>query len=237
MPTISFLPANNILLGTAPEPEPTTLNVPNWWKEQTALADNNQALINGSYKFTVKKCQAIFDALATGYVLKAPIDIFIDSKGEKHDVQVPTDWKNVLPLVISGHPREQVSMMPINKSIFMPDILRVHPLWVVKTPPGYSTLFLPPMHGEDLPIQAVPAVVDTDTFTSDGHLSFLVKRGFNGIIKQGTPIVQILPFKREDWDHEICDYDALEIERQRKKVRSTFANGYRTKFWSKKVYK
>jgi hypothetical protein len=237
MPTISFLPANNILIGTAPEPEPTTLNIPSWWKEQPTTINGEQHIVDGSYKFTVKKCQAIFDALATGYVLKAPVDIFIDSKKERHEAQVPYDWKHASPLIISSHPREQVSMMPIDKSIFMPDILRIHPLWVVKTPPGYSTLFLPPMHGKDLPIEMVPGVIDTDTFVTDGHLSFFVKRNFNGVIKQGTPIAQILPFKREDWDHIIHDYDANTIERQRKKIRSTFSNGYRMKFWSKKEYR
>ncbi len=237
MPTVQFLPANELLVGVAPSPEPTILNIPEWWKNQETFLDNNNNLIGGSYLSTVKKCQAIFDALSTGYVLKAPVDIFLDSNQEKYDVQIPSEWQSMMPHIISGHPKEQVSKMPIDKSIFLPGVLRIHPLWVVKTPSGYSTLFMPPMHSEILPIQAVPAVVDTDKFSSDGHLSFLVKKGFKGVIKKGTPIVQVLPFKRESWDHKLEDYNKKEIEDQRRIVRSTFMNGYRLNFWTKKEYR
>ena len=122
---------------------------------------------------------------------------------------------------------------------FHPEVVRIHPMWLVQTETGYSSLFVAPMHGEDSPIKAVPGVIDTDEYPSDGYLSFFVKKGFKGIIKQGTPIIQVIPFKRDDWESSINkekDSD-FKIKEKNLGVRSVFQNGYRMKFWKKKTYK
>jgi hypothetical protein len=94
------------------------------------------------------------------------------------------------------------------------------------------------LHSDGYPLKAVEAIIDTDSFTSDGHLSFFVKKGFKGILKQGTPLAQIFPFKREDWEMEIDkDYSPELIQQQRVDVRSTFQNGYKLKHWVKKTFR
>jgi hypothetical protein len=86
---------------------------------------------------------------------------------------------------------------------------------------------------------AFNGLIDTDKFISDGHFSFLVKKGFKGVLKQGTPIVQIIPFKREDWSSELVDLEtaAAEVQKQRFRLRSVFSGGYKNKFRTKKEYK
>ena len=106
----------------------------------------------------------------------------------------------------------------------------------MKTPEGYSTMLMPPVLKDVLPITALSAIVDTDKFISDGHMSFYVKKGFKGLIKQGTPLIQAIPFKREDWEHECLPYSKKLIEPQRRIIRSTFVNGYKLKFWSRKNF-
>ena len=109
---------------------------------------------------------------------------------------------------------------------------------MVQTDEGYSTLFTSPMHQGPSPLKAIDAVVDTDNYFTDGHLSFLVKKNFKGTLKQGTPMSQIFPFKREEWTMELVNnFPPKKIEEQRNKVRSTFQNGYRLKFWQKKTFK
>jgi hypothetical protein len=237
MPKIKFLPANGQILNIAPIPEPMSKNIPEWWKKQPSFLNNNQNLINGSYQYTVKKCQAVFDNISAGYVLKCPIDIYIRRNGDSFSIEVPNSWNELQGWIISGHPRDQISHMPIDKEIYYEDILRIHPLWCVETPKGYSTMFKSLILGDESPILAVPAIVDTDEFPSDGHLSFFLKKNFEGVIKQGTPLIQVIPFKREEWEHSVEEFDKGYIHNKRLKVRSTFANGYRMKFWSKKEYK
>ena len=237
MPKIEFLPANGSLLNIAPNPEPAIMAMPEWWRKQQSFLNGNNIVLNGSYQSTVKKCQAIFDGITTGYILRCPIDILVKKNGDSFSIEVPNSFEKDAPWIISGHARDQVSDMPINKDIYYADILRIHPLWVAQTPKGYSTLFMQPILREYTPIMAIPAVIDTDKFPSDGHLSFFLDKNFEGIIKQGTPIAQIFPFKREEWTHSIEEYKPGYIENKRQIVRSTFTNGYRLKFWTKKEYK
>ena len=94
------------------------------------------------------------------------------------------------------------------------------------------------MHQPPSPLQAVEALIDTDEFFSDGHLSFFVKKNFKGVIKQGTPLAQVFPFKREDWSMELDkEWDPEKTNLQRRVVRSMFQNGYRLKHWHRKVFK
>jgi hypothetical protein len=112
------------------------------------------------------------------------------------------------------------------------------PFWYVKTEPGYSTMFVNPMHRDTSPLTAVPAFVDSDNFITEGHLSFIVDKGFKGVIKRGTPIVQIIPIKREDWNSEVASLEdsKTDLGKQRLRLRSMFSNGYKTLFRSRKEY-
>jgi hypothetical protein len=237
MPKIKFLPANGQILNVAPIPEPASKNIPEWWKKQPSFMNNDASFKQGGYQSTVKKCQAVFDGISGGYILKSPIDIYIKKQGNSFTVEVPNSWHELKEWVISGHPRAQVSHMPINTDAYYEDILRIHPLWCIETPKGYSTMFEPLILGDLSPILAVPAIVDTDQFPSDGHLSFFLKKDFEGIIKQGTPLVRVTPFKREEWEHSIEEFNKSYIQQKRLAVRSMFINGYRIKFWTKKEYR
>ena len=238
MNTIKFLQMYKQLGDVVPLPEPATKNVPSWYKDQPAIIGDEQTPDRGQLKLTVKKCQAFFDAMAAGYILKVPVDIHLDTTDGKFILQLPGHLNKFRTALISEHGIEQVSHLPIDKDIYCDRILRIHPTWMVKTEEGYSTLFTSPMHQDIGPLKAIDAIVDTDTYFTDGHLSFLVKKNFKGIIKQGTAMSQIVPFKREDWQMEIDkDFDIKFVEEQSMKVRSTFQNGYRLKFWQKKTFK
>jgi hypothetical protein len=119
------------------------------------------------------------------------------------------------------------------------DLLRFNPLWSLSTPSGYSTMFINPPFKDSLPIEAVSALIDTDKYISNGHLSFFVKSGFVGVIPQGTPLIQAIPFRREPWGSEFVDGQTAseKIDNQFFKIRSTFTNGYKNKMRTKKEYK
>jgi len=52
----------------------------------------------------------------------------------------------------------------------------------VKTPKGYSCLFVDPMHGDAKPFKCLPAIVDTDEFTTPLNFPFFLDKNFSGII-------------------------------------------------------
>ena len=66
-----------------------------------------------------------------------------------------------------------------------------------------------------------------------------IEKDFKGVIERGTPLVQVIPFKREKYEMESIDpvTSARVIGKQRMSVRSRFKNFYRDLLRQKKEYK
>jgi hypothetical protein len=240
MNIIKFYPFSDKTKSFTPEPIPASRLVPDWYKAQPGSIDDEKFLPHGNVSSTVKRCMPIFDYMTSGYILPMPCDIYIDATNpEKLEWSVPLSLKPFAPDMIASHAYEQYSHYPIDYSRYHKQLFRVMPFWAVGTPEGYSTMFMHPVHKDPLPFLALGGIIDTDKFISDGHLSFLVEKNFKGVIKQGTPFVQVVPFKREPWEMEIVPTEASApiFKTQRLSVRSTFMNGYKNKFRSKKEFK
>jgi hypothetical protein len=68
------------------------------------------------------------------------------------------------------------------------------------------------------------------------HFPFLLKKGFEGIIPAGTPLAQIIPFKRDNW---VSEQEKFDLDTQYAKKRTfwrTFAGSYKANYWTKKKY-
>lgn len=236
---IIFYPADSTTPEFVPQPIPASRHLPEWYKKQPATIDADM-LAKGVATSTVKKCMPIFDAITSGYLFLAPCDIYVDATNpEKLEFSVPNQMGPARAKIFSSHAIEQYSYYPINPDRYHKTLLRIFPLWAAKTPDGYSSMITPPLHSDDSPILAFSGVVDTDKFVTDGHFSFLVEKDFKGVIKKGTPLVQLTPFKRESWQMSIGSTEDAEkiLTRQRLQLRSFFANAYKTAFRSKKDYK
>jgi len=223
--------------GVFPAPEPIFKSLPGWFKRQSSYKDNDPAPKNGKRHATVKKCPAVFDLMSSGYILKCPVDVYIDATGEKLNVDV--QFANGIGQSVTGnHDLLQYDEMPVDDS-FIRELFRLNLIWLVSTPRGYSSLFLSPQFSDNTFIQAVPGIIDTDEYISDGLFSFFIKKGFKGEIKRGTPLIQVIPFKREDYEMEVLQDKSFPstILKQRVKNSSFFSGGYKKLFWKKKVYK
>lgn len=240
---IKFYPLNDSTYEFAPLPMPASKNMPEWYRAQPGTIEDPTGTMMSQYgspTSTVKKCMPIFDAITGGYIIVAPMDIYVDATDPaKLIFNAPMAMAQFKGDMFATHDRQQYANMPINPDIHHRDLLRIMPFWAVSTPKGYSTLFTNPIHRDDSPLFAIAGIIDTDGFPSDGHLSFLVKKDFKGIIKQGTPLVQVIPFKRENWKMETTSpEEATEFfKSKRLSLRSTFNNGYKNKFRSPKEYK
>lgn len=175
--------------------------VPDWYKSIPSKAklrasDKNEDL-------TIKRCIPVLDAFTTGYFLVTTEDYHFEYDQEQGISKI-TGGKNVRNRSISMHPVSQVGEMP-----FSPEFIKYAYKWsnpyMIKTPKGYSTLFTHPLNQPDLPFYTLTGVVDTDTYIMPVLFPFIMKNNFSGVLPAGTPIVQVVPFKRDDWEHRIYD--------------------------------
>ena len=79
--------------------------------------------------------------------------------------------------------------------------------FLYKTAPGYSTLMLPMAYEPDERYQVLPAIVHTD-FYHNINVVLRVMTQETFVIKAGTPIYQLIPFKRSDTIGKIIIGDA-----------------------------
>ena len=147
--------------------------------------------------------------------------------------------ENLEKELFAQHLAQQYSNYPIDPQVSHKELIRIHPLYSIGTEKGYSCLLIQPIHGDPSPLTVFPAVIDTDVFISDGHFSFTVQKGFKGIIKQGTPLVQVVPFKREVFTSETVPFVEGEqkLINQGIRISTSFINRYKNKFRVKKEYK
>lgn len=240
MNNIKFYPFSERTQHFTPEPVPASRMVPDWYKRQPGSIDDEATIKQGFATSTVKRCMPFFDFMTSGYLILSPCDIYIDATDpEKITFSIPAPLKTFEGDMFAKHGREQYSELPYDKDKYHQDLFRIMPFWAVGTPEGYSTLFIHPVHKDPLPLQAVGAFVDTDNFISDGHLSFWVEKGFRGVIKQGTPLIQVIPIKRENWQMEIVPNEIAspKFSKQRLWIRSNFVNAYKNKARAKKEFK
>jgi len=110
--------------------------------------------------------------------------------------------------------------------------------WSIETPRGYSCLFVPPLNNERLPFIPFSGIVDTDTYIPVVNFPFLLADpNFDGTVPAGTPIVQVIPFRRESWEMETFVGTTEAITRARRRLRSKFKNGYRRLFHQPKDFR
>ena len=236
---ISTMPKNVDLF---PEPVPAFKEIPSWFKKILPFYENNDTPIDGVQRLTVKRCVAFLDMLSSGYIIKAPFDIYIDTTNGQKIFQIPKameSFSNIgIKPMISAHDIKQVEGYPIDKDQYIEHIFRINPIWVAQGSNGVSAIFMQPQHHEVSPLYAVAAVIDIDGYPSDGLLSFLVKKDFRGYVQKGTPLVQVIPFMRQDFVSEIIK-DQKESDKVKEivnKVRTVFNSGYRRLMWKKKSY-
>ena len=234
---IKFIPKTNYTISYAPLPEPAIKMVPEWYKGHDKYTTDSVKYNRpeGTSNKTIKSCMAIFDSITAGYMLKFPVDVMIDATGKR----IVYSHANVEEKeIISMHSPEQVKGFPFSREIYMDEVFRINPQWSVKTEEGVSCMFIHPMFHENLPFRVISGVIDTDNFMSDGFFSIIVERGFKGVIKKGTPFIQVIPFRREDYEMAIPEFSEYKDESigQRYVVRSSFENGYKKNMWQRKKY-
>lgn len=170
------------------KPAPASRFVPEWYRTMPGVVDGIE---------TVKKCIPVLDTLNLGYMIPLPADVMYEPESK----QV---FSNAIFPLNSDHLAVQTEQVVISEE-FDPQPHKWINSWYIKTPKGYSTLFVHPMNRMDLPFYSFSGVVDTDKHPMIINFPFVIKSDFTGVIPAGTPIIQAIPFKRDSWDSKIID--------------------------------
>jgi hypothetical protein len=230
-------------------PIPAKLNIPEWYKKLEHTFLNK----------TVKGCMPFLDSLTAGYLLKMPQDLYIrhnvDNKNQKGEIFKDSFQSYGLHLMtsileaksinlnssIDVHPVKQLEGSPIiEKNKNLPFYKIVNP-WKIKTPKGYSCLFVPPLNNSDDRFSIISGIVDTDSHFVEINFPIVINGDkypvLETTIKKGTPYVQIIPFKRDSWKMSLKPIKQKEILKSKMLYSLKVFNIYKEKYWNKKSWK
>lgn len=226
-------------------PEPSVLNIPEWYKNVPNPSDHLDR--------TIKMCKPFLDSLIAGYILKNPLDQKINfnvpniNKNNKLDTWIETVNDAVLHnLKIEAnynigdefHPIRQLDGMkcPYVKQNQGYNIYKILNPWTIHVPKGYSVLFLPPINRPQDKFEILSGIVDSYDEMPTNFPCVFKKQG-SWILKKGDPIASVFPFKKENWQMMIKE------ETSEKRVKGFFnaarslTKYYRNNFWNKKQWK
>ena len=212
------------------KPQPATKFIPDWYKNMESYTSGDKKPDgNAGTTATAKRCMPIFDVITSGYIITSPADVWVSLKdGEQY-----FEWATLG--LISFHPIEQAPEHPERKPHAYPKWINY---WAIKTPKGYSTLFVQPFHRESI-FTILPGLVDTDEYYAPVNFPMVINDpNFEGLIPKGTPIAQVIPIKRDDWNMTFGGQKEFKEQvKITQKLSTTFFDRYKNMFRQDKSYR
>jgi hypothetical protein len=222
--TKSITFTNTIGVASEYAPKPAIHFIPDWYKKMEASFPKERTPDSVP---SIKKCIPILDAMTAGYIIVSPCDVYVSLKeGEPN-------YNSAIPNLITFHSRKQAYKHPKANDFQFPKWTNP---WAIKTPKGYSCLFVPPMHNQSDKFAILEGIVDTDTYTAGVNFPFVLKTPTEEfMIPAGTPIAQVIPFKRDKWESNFLS-NKEPANAVIAYLNSQFFDRYKRMFWSRKSY-
>jgi hypothetical protein len=238
---IIFKPMQKIIEQNIEIPKPSTNHVPQWYRDQKLFSNrtNNfvDAIGSDDYFGTYKLCVPLVDTITSGYTIALDSDVII-TNGVSNGYLPKPIWMGMLaPLDFpDGDKIKSIGNYPVPLG-YSPMLLRWRCHWLIETPKDYSIWITHPSHRHDLPFFTINGFIDTDKHGNALNLPFFIKAGFEGVIPAGTPIAQIIPVKRDNWESEKGNYVQEELENNFHKLKRYAIRSYKKQWWTRKSYK
>lgn len=190
----------------------------------------------------ISKCMPVRDMITSGYIIPNAYEQEAGSiYNEDTDVheaeriypveEIGQFWTvlNQMTAPNTGHTHDQcpVDIDGRKKSYF-----KINLPWRIKTPPGYSCIFMQPFYQFNKDFTLMPGIIDTDEFDLNQVNFPCYINGDEGSIKVGQPLVQIIPFKRDEWTHNL----SLQEKSSGSKMNFFLHNMYKRAFHKKKKF-
>jgi len=221
--------------------------LPNWFKKIDA---------HSVEEMNIKGCVPFTDCLSAGYILPLPQDLFVSHRTynlEKKEEEsyykfscaadIPTSKAYEYNINSSEQELHNIKQVGGQGSFLgekngNQNIIKILNPWRIKTPKGYSCLFTTPFYKEEDHFSIISAIVDTDDFEDNINFPIIFNNDkyptFKKTFKQGTPYVQVIPFKRDSWKRK---YSTIKINKgKRFSYFSSILNRYKKLIWKKKIW-
>lgn len=233
---IEFIPSNEDTELLIPPPRPASNFIPDWYKSKKKYDGLSKFEAAATKSPGIKNCMPFLDALTAGYIQETWCDIFIT-----YDESTQTSKH----MYASGSPAplsvRQDSSLDADKNYFLPFEFVWQLQWTPKTEEGWGVLITHPLNNISLPFQTLSGIIDSDVFyhSVSGNLPFYVKKpavGEEVFIPCGTPMYQIIPFKRENWKSKTLRYNKKMITKNSHEVSKRFFDSYKNYFRKNKKY-
>lgn len=218
--------ARKDLLDAFPNPAPSNKFLPNYFAKLKPQSNNHPS------SGTVKRCVPFLDALSMGYIIPLWCDVFVIAENGNLQIDFPED----LPMQssLSPHGMEQVKDHPLSKKPYGNIPVKWHNPWNIETPNGWSVLITSPLNHLETRFKILDGVIDTDTYHNQINFPFIWTGGDGEfLIPRGTPLVQVIPFKRAKTNCVILEEDHSRSQSVTSKLNSVMRHGYRNFFWHK----
>lgn len=216
MKKIKFKTTNSKFL--IKEPTPSARSIPDWYRTMPRVSDGTE---------TSKMCMPFLDSMTAGYTIYLSADTYFEN-GECKQISELS--------FVEAHLDTQIAPAMLS-DVYAKTPLKWINYFIAETPKGYSSMFMHPANRLDLPFYTLSGIVETDSFPAPVNFPFLIQKDFTGIILEGTPIAQVVPFKREDWKSDIDSNKETPVPVSfLNEVHSPPFNFYKRKFWKRKNF-
>lgn len=222
--------------GVFPEPELAMKNIADWWKkipmdlkpEHVPAGQPMPRDHHGGVAMTAKRCMPLLDGMSVGYTLFTPVDINIRVSADGKLMEISENKR------YNGASKHDIVQLGGKTSPTYPGpAIKFHNPWVIKTRPGVSTLFIPPLNhvSDESRFICLGAAVDTDKYAKQINFPGIwLAKGFEGQIKAGTPLITAIPYRRKDVEREIIVRNMRQAERldigKKERIQDTRASMY-----------
>lgn len=216
-----------------PEPKPAVKYMPEWFRVISPVNKNRRDEF-GDFSMNAKKCFPMIDAMSLGFVIPLCGDLHVSVNNDMTEMKF-TNPQTGLTLAENHN----VSQIGGETGPGYP----IHPIkfvnhWVIKTAPGWSTLFIPPINHYDAPFTCLGGLVDTDRYPKEVNFPAIWNHpGFDATLPAGTPLVTAIPIKRNSFSkkanvRKMTDKEFKTIEKiakQQKTRKYVYTNELREK--------
>ncbi|BAQ90099.1 putative Deoxyuridine 5'-triphosphate nucleotidohydrolase [uncultured Mediterranean phage uvMED] len=217
--------AKQEVLDAYPHPFPSAKALPEWFK---ALPSSTNPHPRSS---SVKRCIPFLEACSEGFIIPFYCDVWVTAQNGNIDFEFS---EKHLCDGMSPHAIEQVEGHPFESLPYGTIPLKFHNPWVIETPKNYSCYFMSPLNRMEKRFKLFDGVVDTDRYYNNINFPFIWTGGDGEfLIEKGTPLVQVIPFKRDVFKREVGLVDEKRLNRDKFKLLTFFRDAYRRLFWHK----
>lgn len=213
--------------GVIPAPVSSLRVAPQYFRSVKPQINNNPK------SGTVKRCVPFLDALSSGFIISLWADMYVVAKNGDIEINFPPTFPQEETL--GTHPESQIPDHPLSKNKYGNIQLKFINPWIVKTESGVSCLFTSPLNHMETRWKLLDGIVDTDTYYNNINFPFIWTGGDGEFfVPKGTPLVQVIPFRREQYELEISVTDIDNSDRVKSILGTKLKNAYRDEFWHKK---